>query len=157
MDFSLNSLLPPPTTTNSNENFNSSPPSPSRNELISDWLKFTRAWVLRRLLFGSSIMVGGGKLVGGRGVNRKDPGMFHWICHVFGWVLLSLVEIVIEVNFFMLFAFAIHFHQFVLICNLFWTFCLNFPKFQWICFIFQFANIGNFQLCWFGYVFNHLL
>ena len=35
---------------------------PRRSELVSDWLKFTRAWVktLRRLLFHISIMVWGG-------------------------------------------------------------------------------------------------
>ena len=34
-------------------------PPPHRSELVSDWLKFTRAWVktLRRLLFRISIMV----------------------------------------------------------------------------------------------------
>ena len=53
-------LLTPPTSRSSK--FNSPPPHPpGRSELVSDWLKFTRAWVktLLRLLFRISIMVGG--------------------------------------------------------------------------------------------------
>ena len=46
---------------------------PCKNELISDWLNFTRARVktLRRLLFRISIMVWVGVKSAG-GVNRKD-------------------------------------------------------------------------------------
>ena len=54
-------LLTPPNSRSSK--FNSPPPHPpGRSELVSDWLKFTRAWVktLLRLLFRISIMVGGG-------------------------------------------------------------------------------------------------
>ena len=58
-------LLTPPNSRSSK--FNSPPPHPpGRSELVSDWLKFTRAWVktLLRLLFRISIMVcvcGGGE------------------------------------------------------------------------------------------------
>ena len=56
------------------EIFSVNSPPHSRSELVSDWLKFFRAWVktLRRLLFRISIMVWGG---GGGGVNRKDPSI----------------------------------------------------------------------------------
>ena len=86
------------TPTSSNENFN--PPPPRRSELVSGWLRFTRAWIkaLRRLLFRIPIMVcvcegGGGEGEGGVksvefGINRKDPCGFpqHW--------KLSLVKII---------------------------------------------------------------
>ena len=64
--FSVNPPPPPPHSRRSK--FNSSPP-PCRSELVSDWLKFTRAWVktLRGYLFRISIMVWVG------GINRKDP------------------------------------------------------------------------------------
>ena len=68
-DFFL--LIPPPHSRSSK--FNS---PPRKSELVSDWLKFTRARVktLRRFLFRISIMVweGGIKSVGGGGINRKD-------------------------------------------------------------------------------------
>ena len=57
-NFRIFPVNPPPPKV---EAQNLTPPPPRRRELVSDWLKFTRAWVktLRRLIFRISIVVWG--------------------------------------------------------------------------------------------------
>ena len=61
------------------------PPTPPRaNEVFSDWLKFTRAWVKQLQLIISHFYYGV-CVRGGGGGNRRDPNHCH--CWRFHWIV----------------------------------------------------------------------